>query len=108
MGGGSLEGRGQFLVGTDCSQRHVQGYSIGIPLDVHDRSQGMVDTSPVLGRGAAVDGRADQGVTELDPGTNHQESLVHRGFDGCGREAQALCGQAKRLRIPLWVCRGDE
>ena len=68
----------------------------------------MVGTSPVLGRGAAVDGRADQGVAELDPGTDHQEPLVDRRFDGGGRETENLSGTDEACGDPLGVCRGDE
>ena len=108
MGGGLFEGRGEFLVGTDCRQCHVQCPSIRVLLDVHDGRQRMVGTSSLLGRGAAIDGRAHQGVAELDPGMDHQESLVHCRFNGAGRETEILCGKTKRIGIPLRVCRGDE
>jgi len=39
---------------------------------------------------------------------NDQDPVVHRWFNGGGREAQTLCGTTHSTGIPLRVCRGDE
>jgi hypothetical protein len=45
-----------LLVRTDGCERKVQRPPIRVPLGIHDGSKGMVGTSTVHGRGAAVDG----------------------------------------------------
>ena len=47
-------------------------------------------------------------MAELDPGMNDQDPVVHRWFNGGGREAQTLCGTTHSTGIPLGVCRSDE
>jgi hypothetical protein len=86
-GRGTLELRGDVLVGSGLRLRAVPGAAIGIGVGIGCLRQRAVDLAALLEPGRAVDGRANEGVTE----------------DHARRERQQvfrLDGLCRRLRDP--------
>ena len=66
---GTLELRGDVLIGSGFGLRAVPGAAIGIDLGIGRLRERAVDLAPLLQPGGAVDGRANEGVTEHHAGS---------------------------------------
>ena len=64
-------------------------------------------TIPVFATGAAVRGRAREGVSELDPGVHVDKACVYGRGENGHVEAKDLCGSLEKCSVAEWLGRGE-
>jgi hypothetical protein len=107
-GRGTLELRGDVFIGSGFSLRAVPDAAIGIGLGIRCLRQRAVDLAAFLQPGRAVDGRANEGVTEHDARSERQQVFRLDGLRRRLRNPQPLRRPPDERRIADRVGRGHE